>query len=112
MTDFVSQFTSVLPKDASIEAIQRYSVSIILNNWSLPYKIKCTLLSLEPLYLRRPQLALSFSLKTIKSGQHDEFFRPKTTRPEVSEADPGNQKVTKSKVSKLRPAHRNSEVNM
>ena len=34
------------------------------------------------------------------------------TRPEVSEADPGNQKVTKSKVSKLRPAHRNSKVNM
>ena len=34
------------------------------------------------------------------------------TRPEVSEADPGNQKVTQSKVSKLRPAHRNSEVNM
>ena len=30
------------------------------------------------------------------------------TRPEVSEADPGNQKVTKSKFSKLRPAHRNS----
>ena len=34
------------------------------------------------------------------------------TRPEVSEADPGIQKVTQSKVSKLRPAHRNSEVNM
>ena len=34
------------------------------------------------------------------------------TRPEVSEADPGNQKVTRSKVSKLRPAHRNSKVNM
>ena len=77
-----------LEQSKSIEAIQRYSVSIILNNWSLPYKIKCTLLSLEPLYLRRPQLALSFSLKTIKSGQHDEFFRPKTTRPEVSEGGP------------------------
>ena len=34
------------------------------------------------------------------------------TRPEVSEADPGNQNVTKSKVSKLRPAHRNSKVNI
>ena len=40
------------------------------------------------------------------------FNDPKETRPEVSEADPGNQKVTKSKVSKLRPAHRNSKVNM
>ena len=66
-----------LEQSKSIESIQRYSVSIILNNWSLPYKIKCTLLSLEPLYLRRPQLALSFSLKTIKSGQHEELFKPK-----------------------------------
>ena len=33
-------------------------------------------------------------------------------RAEVSELDPGNQKVTRSKVSKLRPAHRNSKVNM
>ena len=66
-----------LEQSKAIEAIQRYSVSIILNNWSLPYKIKCTLLSLEPLYLRRPQLALSFSLKTIKSGQHEELFKPK-----------------------------------
>ena len=35
-----------------------------------------------------------------------------STRPEVSEADPRNQKVTRLKVSKLRPAHRNSKVNM
>ena len=35
-----------------------------------------------------------------------------STRPEVSEADPWNQRVTRSKVSRLRPAHRNSKVNM
>ena len=64
-----------LEQSKAIEAIQRYSVSIIMNNWSLPYKIKCTILSLEPLYLRRPELALSFSLKTIKGGKHEEFFQ-------------------------------------
>ena len=64
-----------LEQSKAIEAIQRYSVSIIMNSWSLPYKIKCTILSLEPLYLRRPELALSFSLKTIKGGKHEEFFQ-------------------------------------
>ena len=45
--------------------------------------------------------------------QYLAYYRPTAiARPEVSEADPENQKVTKSKVSKLRPAHRNSKVNM
>ena len=67
-----------LQQSKSIEVIQRYAVSIILNNWTLSYRVKCTLLSIEPLYIRRPQLALNFSLKTIKASQHQDFFSKRT----------------------------------
>ena len=67
------------------------------------------------IYLRIPKkdlLKISGKIfdKTFKILKQIQYERK--TRPEVSEADPGNQKVTKSKVSKLRPAHRNSKVNM
>ena len=42
----------------AIEKIQRWAVSLILDNWTFSYRIKCTLLSLEPLFLRRKSLAL------------------------------------------------------
>ena len=54
---------------------------------------------------------ITSSKRKIAEENADSESRYKT-RPEVSEADPGNKKVTQSKVSKLRPAHRNSEVNM
>ena len=44
-----------------IEKIQRYATSIILDNWSsLSYKVRCTLLSIEPLFIRRKTIALNF----------------------------------------------------
>ena len=64
-----------IDQSKTLEKIQRYAVSIILNNWTWSYKVKCTLLSLEPLYLRRPQLALTFVKRTCGSPVHDDFFK-------------------------------------
>ena len=61
----------------TIEKIQKWAVSIILNNWTLSYTVKCTLLGIEPLYLRRKTLALNFSLHTVKNQRHKDFFLPK-----------------------------------
>ena len=58
----------------AIEKIQRWAVSLILDNWTFSYRIKCTLLSLEPLFLRRKGLALSFAKKTAENPRHSAFF--------------------------------------
>ena len=58
-----------------IEYIQRLAVSIILDEWTLPYFVKFTLLQIEPLYLRRPALALTFAKRTAKAPQHADFFK-------------------------------------
>ena len=63
-----------IEQSKDIEYIQRLAVSIILNDWTLPYFVKCTLLNLEPLFLRRPALALTFAKRTAKSANHDDFF--------------------------------------
>ena len=66
-----------LKQSKTIEKIQKWAVSIILNNWTLSYTVKCTLLGIEPLYLRRKSLALNFSLRTVKNPKHKDFFQPK-----------------------------------
>ena len=68
-----------LEQSKYLEKIQQYSVSIILNNWSLSYKVKCTLLSIEPLYLRRRQIALNFSKRTAANPRHKDLFKIKTS---------------------------------
>ena len=64
-----------LDQSKDIEYIQRLAVSIILNDWSLPYFVKCTLLNIEPLYLRRPAIVLSFAQRTAKNQNHKSFFK-------------------------------------
>ena len=63
-----------------IEKIQRYSVSIILNDYSWSYEVQCTLLSIEPLFLRRRQIALSFAKRTANNPNHAEFFKKKVSK--------------------------------
>ena len=60
-----------------IEKIQHYAVAMILNDWTLSYEVQCTLLSIEPLYLRHQSIALSFALRTLKNPRHEGFFRKK-----------------------------------
>ena len=65
-----------LQQSKTIEKIQKYSLAIIFNNWTWPYYVKCTLLNLEPLFMRRTQINLSFGLRTAKSQRHV-FFEKK-----------------------------------
>ena len=61
-----------------LDKIQKYSFSIILNNWTWSYYVKCTLLNCEPLFMRRKQISLSFSLRTEKSKKHEFFAKSKS----------------------------------
>ena len=61
----------------SLEKIQKFAVSLILNDWSWSYKVKCTLLSLEPLFLRRKPIALNFALRSSKDPHHSDMFKKK-----------------------------------
>ena len=63
-----------LEQSKDIEYIQRLATSIILNEWSLPYFVKCTLLNIEPLFPRRPMLGVAFAQRTVKSENHKSFF--------------------------------------
>ena len=58
----------------SLEKIQRWAVSIILNNWTVSYRVKCTLLSIEPLFFRRKTIALNFALRSAKNPRHSDLF--------------------------------------
>ena len=69
-----------LDQSKHIEKIQKLSISILMNNWTLPYYVKCTLLSLEPLYLRRKELALAFSIRTASNHKHSDFFKRKESQ--------------------------------
>ena len=62
-----------------IEKIQKIRFSILLNNWTWSYFVKCTLLNCEPLFIRRKQICLQFSLRTTKSTKHKFFEKKKTT---------------------------------
>ena len=64
-----------LQESKTIEKIQKFSFSIILNNWSWSYFVKCTLLESEPLFFRRKDIALNFSLRTAKSKKHSFFVK-------------------------------------
>ena len=71
----------------SIEKIQRYAVSIILNNWSWSYEVKCTLLQIEPLFYRRNNIALSFSIRSAKNPKHADLFKKKSFHYNTREND-------------------------
>ena len=46
-----------------------------LNNWFLPYKTKCSLLQLQPLFVIRKQIALNYALRTAANEKYgNEFF--------------------------------------
>ena len=66
-----------LHQSKQIEAVQRLAVAMILNNPNFEYGVGCTLLGIEPLYLRREQLAL-FAMRTADNPKHSNFFKPKT----------------------------------
>ena len=63
----------------SIEKIQRWAASLILDNWTLSYRVKCTILSIEPLFLRRKSIALNFALPSIKNPKHSDLFTKNKT---------------------------------
>ena len=59
-----------------IERIQKISVSIILSELAcnFSYKVLCTLLNLEPLFIRRYDLCLRFIQKASQDTQHSDLF--------------------------------------
>ena len=63
-----------LSQSKDIEFIQRLCTSVILNDWKLPYFVRCTLLDIEPLYMRRPGLVLAFSKRAEKRTNQDVIF--------------------------------------
>ena len=59
-----------------IERVQRICINIILCNTSrnISYNVGCTLLNLEPLFLRREELCIRFIQKTSQDPQHSDMF--------------------------------------
>ena len=59
-----------------IERVQRICVNVILcdSEWEIPYEVGCTLLSIEPLFLRRKELCIRFVQKASKSPLHEDLF--------------------------------------
>ena len=59
-----------------IERIQKICVNVILcdTEWEIPYKIGCTLLGVEPLYLRRKELCIRFIQKCSLNPMHSDLF--------------------------------------
>ena len=72
------QSALTLQQSKTIEKIQKYSFSIIFNNWTWSYYVKCTLLNNEPLFMRRKEISLHFSLRTAKSKKHSFFNKKKS----------------------------------
>ena len=60
-----------------IESIQKISLSLILNDFESPYFVKCTILNIEPLFLRRQSICENFVMRTIKSQKHSNLFQHK-----------------------------------
>ena len=52
-----------------IERVQKEAFRIILGQGYIDYEVACTLLSMEPLSIRRVQLCLSFAKKDFKKNQ-------------------------------------------
>ena len=65
-----------LALSADIERVQRMAVGIILGTFEYSYEISCTLLGIEPLYLRRITLCTNFAKKTAFSphSRHKDLF--------------------------------------
>ena len=51
-----------------IEKIQKVAFRIILGHSYMSYEVACTLLSMEPLYIRRIQLCINFGRKDLKKN--------------------------------------------
>ena len=51
-----------------IEKIQKVAFRIILEDSYMNYEVACTLLSLEPLHLRRIQLCMNFAKKELQKN--------------------------------------------
>ena len=49
-----------------IERIQKQAFRIILGQDYISYEVACTILSMEPLYIRRTQLCINFAKKDLK----------------------------------------------
>ena len=52
-----------------IERVQKQAFRIILEHNYLSYDVACTLLNMEPLYIRRTQLCINFAKKDLKKKQ-------------------------------------------
>ena len=64
----VPVWNSGITKEQSnqIERVQKVAFRMILEESYIDYEVACTLLSTEPLYLRRIQLCINFAKKGIK----------------------------------------------
>ena len=52
-----------------IERVQKQALRIILDQSYISYDVACTILAIEPLYLRRTQLCINFAKKDLKREQ-------------------------------------------
>ena len=57
-----------LKQSNQIEKIQKVAFRIILGHSYMNYEVACTLLSMEPLYIRRIQLCINFGKKDLKKN--------------------------------------------
>ncbi len=69
-----------LQQSEDIEQIQKIALSILLNDYKLPYYVKCTLLNVVPLYLRRQDIVLNFSSMYVTHivSQHSSTLQTQT----------------------------------
>ena len=61
---------------AQIERVQKICVNIILcdTEWEIPYERGCTLLEIEPLFLRGKDMCIRFIQKTSLDPRHADMF--------------------------------------
>ena len=64
----------ILKQSNTIERVQWMVVSIMFGEQSLSYTVYCTLLGIEPLFMRRSQLSLSFAKKTAHKWRHTDLL--------------------------------------
>ena len=65
-------------QSSDIEKIQKRALKLILGDQYSTYNEACSLMSAEPLSDRRDTLCLNFMKRTVKGGQHEDIFMPKT----------------------------------
>ena len=73
---FKHVLTCMIKDVVHVKRIQKICVNIMLgdSDWQISYEVGCTLLGIEPLYLRREELCIRFIQKASKNPMHADMF--------------------------------------